>query len=219
MPNSTYYLRVEGSVAYTIDPLQLREQLTYLATALDRGQCRLLCYCLLPQEMHLIVQTGNSPLSDFFDALGTELRKLRGGTYFVRRMHQIWIDPMRYLIPLVRQIHRLPETVDSLQRWENYQASSHQAYLHAATQSLVDCSVLLQLLRTASGENVLQGYEAAMAQEFPRILHLEYGNHCRLQALVAEDDITIDQREWRHEASLPLSSSKRQRIAAHAFHA
>lgn len=224
LPHSTYYLRLQGAghQALCYDAQERRDLLVFLERALFQSDTRLLAYCILPQELHLVVRTGSSPVQGFLDTLGTEMKAYwqaeRKEGLFFRNVHQLWLDADLYLAAIIRHVHRLPEEVDCLQHWERYEGSSHNAYMSASSQSLVDCMPLLTQLGNGR-QNTVQAYLEAMESPSRQQLNLEQGNHERFRALVSDDDIAADPRTLGQPAPLSDLAMRRMiRLVCDTYH-
>ena len=78
-----------------------------------RAQCqvRIYAYCLMPNHVHLLVETGNTPLARFMQGVQQSytqyfnLRYRKVGHLFQGRYKAIICERDKYLLALVRYIH------------------------------------------------------------------------------------------------------------------
>ena len=74
-------------------------------------QVRIYAYCLMPNHVHLLVETGNTPLARFMQGVQQsytqyfDLRYRKVGHLFQGRYKAIICERDKYLLALVRYIH------------------------------------------------------------------------------------------------------------------
>jgi putative transposase len=166
-----------------VDERDYRAYLTRLATYRDRYAVRLYAYCLMPNHVHLLVETGLPPLSKFMQGLQqaytVRFNRVHDtvGHVFQGRYKAIVCDSDAYLATLVRYIHLNPVRAGLVARPEDYPHSGHHYYLRGASTGLLDTAPVLRLLggvegyrcfvrgeRSEGGEGA-EGLEAAAAGE------------------------------------------------------
>ncbi len=137
----------------------------------DKWGIRISAYCLMPNHYHLLVQT---PLSN----ISRGMRHLNGiytqrynrhhgcdGQLFRGRYKSILVEEDVYLLRLLRYIHRNPLRAGLVQRIEDYEWSSHHAYLsHADEWSWVYKGFILSMFTRDRGAR-LDTYKQFMAEE------------------------------------------------------
>jgi REP element-mobilizing transposase RayT len=149
-----------------------------------RAKCnvRIYAYCLMPNHVHLLVETGSTPLAKFMQGLqqsytqhfNRSYRKV--GHLFQGRYKAIICDRDKYLLALVRYIHLNPVRAQLATRPERYAYSGHNSYLTNGTAKIVEVTPILKLLGDkkayerfvleAIGENHNQAYYAVEDQRF-----------------------------------------------------
>lgn len=99
---------------------------------------RVAAYCLIPNHYHLLLQTPEANISRcmrHIDGVYTQrFNRNHGydGPLFRGRYKAILVDADRYLLELVRYIHRNPVSAGLTERLDAYPWSSHKGYLSRA---------------------------------------------------------------------------------------
>ncbi len=95
-----------------------------------RGRVELLCYCLMPNHVHLLLyQIESAAMSQLMRGLLTSYSRYfnnkyrRSGPLFETRYKASYIDSETYLVHITRYIHMNPRY------WKRYRYSSIQFYL------------------------------------------------------------------------------------------
>ncbi len=153
-----------------------------------RAQChvRIYAYCLMPNHVHLLVETGSTPLAKFMQGLQQSYtqhfnrRYRKVGHLFQGRYQAIICDRDKYLLALVRYIHLNAVRAKLATRPERYRYSGHNSYLTNETPKIVDVRPILKLMggKKAYERFVLEGIgenhnEAYYAVEDQRFLGAE----------------------------------------------
>ncbi len=143
---------------------------------------RIYAYCLMPNHVHLLVETGSTPLAKFMQGLqqsytqhfNRSYRKV--GHLFQGRYKAIICDRDKYLLALVRYIHLNPVRAKLATRPERYSHSAHNSYLTNGTPKIVEVTPILKLLGGKKayerfvlegiGENHNEAYYAVEDQRF-----------------------------------------------------
>jgi len=105
--------------------------LQYVAEKFD---CRIHGFCLMTNHVHLVVQTGDIPLSHIMQNLSLRYTKWinftrsRTGHVFQGRYKALLLDADRYLLELIRYIHLNPVRAGMAATPDEYPWSSHLAY-------------------------------------------------------------------------------------------
>jgi len=149
-----------------------------------RAKCdvRIYAYCLMPNHVHLLVETGSTPLAKFMQGLqqsytqhfNRSYRKV--GHLFQGRYKAIICHRDKYLLALVRYIHLNPVRAKLATRPERYLYSGHNSYLTNGTGKIVEVAPILRLLGGKKAyerfvlegidENHNEGYYAVEDQRF-----------------------------------------------------
>jgi REP-associated tyrosine transposase len=118
----------------------------------ERHGGSLFAYCLMPNHVHLLVRTGDTPLAKFMQGLGQSytLRFNRiyqkVGHLFQGRYHAIVCDSESYLLTLVRYIHLNPVRAGLTATPEAYPYTGHRSYLRGRSTAFIDPAPVLNLL-------------------------------------------------------------------------
>ncbi len=109
-------------------------------------------YCLMPNHVHLLIETGEVPLSRIMHCLqfsytqSFNKRNKKVGHAFQGRYKAILCNKDSYLLELVRYIHLNPIRAGMVKLPEKYQWSSHCGYLGAKEcQNIVDAKLVLDI--------------------------------------------------------------------------
>ena len=132
-----------------------------------RAQCRvrIYAYCLMPNHVHLLVETGATPLAKFMQGVQQSYtqyfnrRYCKVGHLFQGRYKAIICERDKYLHALIRYIHLNPLRAKLVTRPERYAYSGHNSYLIHGTAKIVDTEPILRLMGGKKGYErfVLEG--------------------------------------------------------------
>lgn len=92
-------------------------------------------YCLMPNHVHLLVETSGTPLAKFMQGVQQSYTQYfnqihrKVGHVFQGRYKAIVCEKDRYLVALIRYIHLNPVRAKLVRRPEAYAYSGHGAYL------------------------------------------------------------------------------------------
>ena len=128
-------------------------------------QVRIYAYCLMPNHVHLLVETGRTPLAKFMQGVQQSYtqyfnrRYRKVGHLFQGRYKAIICDRDKYLLALVRYIHLNGVRAKLATRPERYRYSGHNSYLGSGTDKLVEATPILKLIggKKAYERFVLEG--------------------------------------------------------------
>ena len=128
-------------------------------------QVRIYAYCLMPNHVHLLVETGSTPLAKFMQGVQQSYtqyfnrRYRKVGHLFQGRYKAIICDRDKYLLALVRYIHLNGVRANLATRPEQYRYSGHNSYLGSGTDKLVEATPILKLIggKKAYERFVLEG--------------------------------------------------------------
>jgi REP element-mobilizing transposase RayT len=120
-----------------------------LQYASERHQLNIHGFCLMRNHVHLVIQPSTSNLSDGMHALGfryaqhfNKKYKQRGYLY-QGRYKAVLVQSGMYLRRLVRYVHLNPVRAKIVQTPEDYQWSSHRAYIGEAEYAWLNCTLIL----------------------------------------------------------------------------
>ena len=117
-----------------------------------RFQVRIYAYCLMPNHVHLLVETSSTPLSKFMQGLQQSYtqyfnrRYRKVGHLFQGRYKAIICDKDKYLLALVRYIHLNPVRAGLVKRPDRYVHSGHRSYLSISGGKIIENRPILGLL-------------------------------------------------------------------------
>jgi putative transposase len=136
-----------------------------------RSQCqvRIYAYCLMPNHVHLLVETGSTPLAKFMQGVQQSYtqyfnrRYRKVGHLFQGRYKAIICDRDKYLLALIRYIHLNAVRAKLAIRPERYRYSGHNSYLRNETDKIVEATPVLKLM---GGEKAYERFVlAGMGEE------------------------------------------------------
>src|SRR3990172_6318053 len=134
-----------------------------------RYGCTLYAYVLMPNHVHLLVETGPTPLSKIMQGLQVTYTRYfnqryhKVGHLFQGRYTAILCDRDPYLVELVRYLHLNPARMRTpLNPWR-YPWSSHRAYVGESTTVAVETARILGQFARQVGR-ARQGYLKFMTQ-------------------------------------------------------
>lgn len=117
-----------------------------------QNQVILICYCLMPNHYHLLVQQkGNMPITKPMLLLGTSYAKAinksinRIGHLFQGRYHCKHIDKTEYLLHLTRYIHLKPVRSNLVEKPEEWEFSSYSDYINVKNGKLSHPEVVFDM--------------------------------------------------------------------------
>ena len=135
-PGAIYHvsLRANGAQQVCTDVADYTRLLLLLQEGIEKFGHRVHAYVLLPTEIRLVVEVDEIPLARVMQQLGFRYtrwfndRHQQQGHLFQGRYKAILIDPERYLLPLVRDLHLAAVTGGVDSDPIRYPWSSHRAY-------------------------------------------------------------------------------------------
>lgn len=140
-PGAFYHVILRGNGGQEIFYSKADRSRFYLLLqeGIERYGHRLHAFCLMTNHLHLVVQVGDMPLAKILQNISFRYtryinkKKKRNGHLFQGRYKAILIDADSYLLELVRYIHNNPLRTGLVNKPEQYQWSSHRAYLDKET--------------------------------------------------------------------------------------
>lgn len=136
-PGAVYHVLTRGNNRQAIfrDDADRRVYLAKLRQYCAEKEVELLCYCLLPNHVHLLVETPQGNLSKLMQAFQTSYTRYfnrrhgRTGHVFEQRYKAFLVDRDSYLLQVSRYIHLNPVAAKLVRRPRAYRWSSYPAYL------------------------------------------------------------------------------------------
>lgn len=139
-------------------------------------------YCLMPNHVHLLLETTGPPLAKFMQCLQQSYtqyfnrRHEKVGHLFQGRYKAIVCEKDRYLVALIRYIHLNPVRAQIVRRPDDYAYSGHGAYVTGQATAVLDPTAGLgmfggrrayqQFVREGIGEGHQENYYAVEDQRF-----------------------------------------------------
>ncbi|OGZ33768.1 MAG: hypothetical protein A3I88_02975 [Candidatus Portnoybacteria bacterium RIFCSPLOWO2_12_FULL_39_9] len=146
-PGEYYHIYNRGNAKQNIF-LHEEDYIYYLQRlrkAKDKQKVSLICYCLMPNHLHLLLrQDSEMPISKFISILhiGYSMyfneKYTRVGHLFQSRFQDKHIDKDEYLLYLASYIHLNPVVDGLVKKPEDYQWSSYQDYIGLREGTLCD---------------------------------------------------------------------------------
>jgi REP-associated tyrosine transposase len=113
---------------------------------------RIYAYCLMPNHVHLLLESGSEPLSKFMQGLQQSYTQYFNRSYrkvghlFQGRYRAIICDKDKYLLALLRYIHLNPVRAGLAKRPEGYVYSGHRSYLSHGAARIIESGPILEVL-------------------------------------------------------------------------
>jgi len=145
-PGLLYHVIARGNqqqLTFLTD-LDYQAYLIRLATYRQRYGVVLYAYCLMPNHVHLLLQTSEPPLAKFMQGLQQSYTQRFNRVYgkvghlFQGRYKAIVCERDEYLAALIRYIHLNPVRARLVRYPEAYPYSGHRAYLTVDRAGLID---------------------------------------------------------------------------------
>jgi len=134
-------------------------------------------YCLMPNHVHLLVETGSQPLSRFMQGLQQSYtqyfnRKHRKiGHLFQGRYKAIICDKDEYLLGLVRYIHLNPVRANMVHKVDEYPYSGHCSYVEGRVSEVLEPDRVLDMVGGRAGYRrfVREGLEDGHREDYYQV--------------------------------------------------
>src|SRR5262245_17116000 len=145
VPGLLYHVIARGNQRQQtfLTDLDYRAYLGRLAAYRKRYAVCLFAYCLMPNHVHLLVQTSEPPLDKLMQGLQQSYTQWfnrvhdKVGHLFQGRYKAIVCDRDEYLVTLIRYIHLNPVRARLVERPDVYPYSGHRAYLAGDGMGLI----------------------------------------------------------------------------------
>lgn len=163
-------------------PADYQAYLERLGRYLQTCQVRLWAYCLMPNHVHLLAETGTQPLSTFMQRLQQSYTQYFNRTHrkvghlFQGRYKAIVCEKDRYLLGLIRYLHLNPVRAKLVKQPDAYAYSGHRAYLTGQGTAVLDpapglavfggVAAYRQFVREGMGEGHQADYYEVTDQRF-----------------------------------------------------
>ncbi|MFQ5801958.1 MAG: transposase [Candidatus Methylomirabilales bacterium] len=169
-----------------------------LATYRRKHGIRIYAYCLMPNHVHLLLESTQAPLARFMQGLQQSYTQFfnrmhhKVGHLFQGRYQAIVCEKEPYLLALIRYIHLNPVRAQLVAQPEQYPYSGHVAYLRGQATAVLDPAPVLGLLGGRHGyqrfvrEGMARGHTAEYYEVADQRFLGQEGFGERLQAKVGE---------------------------------
>ena len=159
------------------DHRDYQEYLERLGNYRKRMDATVYAYCLMPNHVHLLVETGAQPLSRFMQGLQQSYtqyfnrRYRKVGHLFQGRYKAIVCDKDQYLLTLIRYIHLNPFRAKLVRNVDDYRYSGQRHYAQGELNELVEPSRVLDMLGGRAGYRrfIQQGMKEGHRQEYYQV--------------------------------------------------
>lgn len=183
-PQVLYHVIVRGNHRLVTfrTPADYQAYLDRLSRYLQHCRVRLWAYCLMPNHVHLLVETADEPLSAFMQRLQQSYTQYFNRTHrkvghlFQGRYKAIVCEKDRYLLALIRYIHLNPVRAKLARQPDAYVYSGHGVYLKGSATAVLDPAPGLalfggprayrQFVREGMGEGHQEDFYAVADQRF-----------------------------------------------------
>jgi REP element-mobilizing transposase RayT len=206
----------------------------YLREAQDRYGCFLLCYVLMSNHYHLILETPNADISEIMHYINGSYtgyinrRRRRSGHLFQGRYKSILVDADRYLLELSRYVHLNPVRANIVKRPEDFNYSSYRSYIFKKTEDIIHRDLILGMISTRD-RNPQKLYKDFVERSIEEDLEdplkdLYAGSILGGKTFIKEalnrleDDTVIQKEETSHRAELQVAFATDHIINAIAFY-
>lgn len=149
-----YHVIVRGNQRQKtfLDHTDYRAYLERLSRYRGRYGYTVHAYCLMPNHVHLLLESSHQPLAKFMQGLQQSysqyfnLRHRKVGHVFQGRYKAIVCQRDEYLLELVRYIHLNPVRSGLVKEPGRYPYSGHQAYAEGKVNEVIDPRQVLEIL-------------------------------------------------------------------------
>jgi putative transposase len=158
-PGLLYHVIVRGNQRQKtfLSDQDYRAYLERLAKYREKYGCSVHAYCLMPNHVHLLLESSDQPLGKFMQGLqqsysqyfNRQHRKV--GHVFQGRYKAIICARDEYLLELVRYIHLNPVRAGIVKAPERYRYSGQRAYVEDKANGVLDPAKVLKLFGSKAG--------------------------------------------------------------------
>ena len=153
----------------------------------------LYCYCLMPNHVHLLIETGDAPLSKIMHSIqfsytqSFNMRHDKIGHLFQGRYKAILCDKDEYLLQLIAYINNNPVRAKMVVHPENYIWSSHRSIL-GLEKNIICCDLDKALMQFGSKRKIaIKNYKKYIL-DAARVKHKDEYYQLKDQRVLGEDD-------------------------------
>jgi REP element-mobilizing transposase RayT len=154
VPEGVYYVVQRSNARQPIftEPADYTTFERLLSTMLVRCRVRVHAYCWEIDAIRLVVQISDMPVGRLMQRLSSQYarrvhrRQGESGHLFQQRYQALLIDPDAYLLKLIRYLHLLPVRSGKVASPDEYEMSSHHAYLGTTNVPWLTTNVALRMM-------------------------------------------------------------------------
>jgi len=154
-----HHIIVKGNNGIDIfaDNSDRKKQLEILSSLVKKYNFKVYAYCLMRNHIHLLIETGNTPLSKLMRELLTSYvqyfnkRWNRKGHLLGDRYKSILVDKDAYLLTLQRYIHLNPVKAKIVKHPVDYMWSSYREYMGLQSTFIDTMTVLAYFKNDLTG--------------------------------------------------------------------
>ena len=158
-PGVLYHVIVRGNQRQRtfLSPADYQVYLEKLTQYRRQHEVTVYAYCLMPNHVHLLVESGKTPLGRFMQGLQQSYtqyynrRYKKVGHLFQGRYKAILCQKDAYLLELIRYIHLNPVRSKLAKSSQEYRYTSDPVYRTGKTTAIIEPRAVLKLLGGASG--------------------------------------------------------------------
>ena len=158
-PGVLYHVIVRGNQRQKtfVNEGDFKAYLERLARYRGKYNYAVYAYCLMPNHVHLLIESSAHPLGKFMQGLQQSytqyfnLKHRKTGHLFEGRYKAIICQKDEYLLELIRYIHLNPVRAGMVKSPEQYHHSGHHVYLQGKTTEIIDPATVLRLLGGKQG--------------------------------------------------------------------
>ena len=150
-PGAFYHVMCRGNNGEYVLTEEKPEYARLIEKYKERYRFRIYAYCIMDNHVHLLLETGDIPLSKIMQGIQQSFTQYfnkkynRTGHVFQQRYKAQLCDKERYLWQLIKYIHYNPVEA-GLRQGLDYKWSSHKNYVTGRNDTLVEVSYILSML-------------------------------------------------------------------------
>lgn len=182
-PGAVYHVILRGNAGQPVffDDRDRFRFYHFLQYVVEKFGCRVHGFCLMTNHIHLVLQTGDIPLSQIMQNLSLRYTQWinhaqsRTGHLFQGRYKALLLDADAYLMEIVRYIHLNPVRAGMVPLPEAYPWSGHHGYLGKEVLPWLTTDLVLLMFspnirkaRATYASFVADGIEKTRRDEFHR---------------------------------------------------
>lgn len=148
-PGALYHVMCRGNNGeYVLTEEEKPKYVRLIAKYKERYGFKIYAYCIMDNHVHLLIETGDMPLSKIMQGIQQSFTQYynkkydRTGHVFQQRYKAQLCDKERYLLELIKYIHYNPVEAGIIQGL-NYKWSSHSSYTAGRDDELVEVNFIL----------------------------------------------------------------------------